>query len=304
MKTKKSYSYVWSAILLAMALFMAPFEYGNIQEDKIPSADALLSRLEGWKLIEKPLSFLPENLFEYINGAAEIYLAYDFRSLTVMQFGQEGSPVNLSAEIYEMATSNNAFGIYSAERFPDNNFIPVGVQGYIEEGALNCLIGKSYVKLICFEGGEKCGDYLKLAAEAIEDLVPGETTFPSSLQYFPREGLLANSEKFILRNVMGYGFLHDGFLANYEVEGLEFDCFIIEGTNEEDAKEMVEKYLDAKKEQPIQKLSNGILIKDKYYKNIYVSRIGKTIFGVMKIEEGREEIGERYFNALLTSLSE
>lgn len=305
MKSKKFLFYFWgSLIFTALFLVAAPLGNTKYQKNESLSVDALLSQLQGWKLTEQPLEFQPENLFEYINGAAEIYIAYDFRTLTVLQFGQEGQPVNLSVEIYEMSTPTNAFGIYSAERFPDNQFIPVGAQGYIEEGSLNCLIGKRYVKLICFEGGERCQDYLKQAAGSIDSLSPGEKGFPPVLQNFPREGLIVNSEKFILKNVMGYGFLHHGFLASYSVEGLDFDCFIIQGRNEDDARDMLARYLEAKKEQPIQEFSGGVLIKDRYYKNIYVSRTGTTVFGVMKIAEGKEDIGKTYFSLLQNALSD
>ena len=304
MKKSKSHSLMTTVILFTLSLFLVPSQYGDPQEENAHLVDALVSRLQDWKLTEKPLTFLPETLFEYINGAAEIYLAYDFRVLTVVQFGQEGSPVNLSAEIYEMSSPTNAFGIYSAERFPDSTFIPVGVQGYIEEGALNCLIGKNYVKLICFEGEGKCEDSLKLVAKTIDDISGEEKNLPSPLNHFPQKGLIANSEKFILKNVMGYSFLHDGYFANYRLDGLEFDCFLIEGKNEEDAREMLAKYLEAKKAQPTQSLSNGVLIKDRYYKNVYMARVGNTICGVMKIEEGKEDLGVEYLNALLVSLSE
>jgi len=291
-------------ILLTIAFSVIPLHSGSVQEEHAVLADTLVSRLEDWKLIENPLTFLPETLFEYINGAAEIYIAYDFQILTVLQFGREGSAVNLSAEIYEMSSATNAFGIYSAERFPDSTFIPVGVQGYIEEGALNCLIGNRYIKLICFDGGGECQDFLKQVASTIENISGKENNPPSLLSHFPRKGLLANSEKFILKNVLGYSFLHDGYFANYDVDGREFDCFLIEGQNEKDAQEMLAKYIEAKKEQPIQTLSDCVVIKDRYYKNVYLARVGKTICGVMKIEEEREDLGLEYLKALLSSLGE
>ncbi len=252
-------------------------------------------------MTEEPSSYFPESLFEFINGAAEIYLAYDFKELTVTQYGQKGSTVSMAIEIYEMSNETNAFGIYGAERYPDNNFIPIGIQGYVEEGILNYLIGKYYVKLLCFEGGERSGEYLELFAKTIAEKTQGQTTFPTKLNHFPKEGLVANSEKFILKNVMGYSFLHDGYLSNYKVNDFEFDCFIIQGRNEEDAQMMLDKYLEAKKSQPIEKTASMVSIKDRYYDLIFLSRVGNHICGVMKIEEGRERIGQDYLKTLTDS---
>jgi hypothetical protein len=101
---------------------------------------------------------------------------------------------------------------------------------------------------------------------------------------------------------MGYSFLHDGFLASYKVGGLEFDCFIIDGKNAEEAQEMVKKFLSAKGVQNLEKPSPQYHIQDKYYHNIYLARKDKRICGVMKIDDGSEEIGEKYLRILLENL--
>ena len=286
--------------MFSVFLMAAAVEIGAEGKDPFSSQE-ILPQLDNWAETEDPSSYFPETLFEYINGAAEIYLAYDFKELTVSQYKEKGSEASMSVEIYEMSNENNAFGIYGAERFPDSHFIPIGIQGYMEEGMLNYLIGKYYVKLMCFEGGERSGEYLNLFAKAISEKTQGSTDFPALLSHFPKEGLVANSEKFILKNVLGYSFLHDGYLSNYSVDGVEFDCFIIQGKDEEEAQIMLDKYLEAKKAMPIQKAESFVSIKDRYYDLIFLSRVNQYICGVMKIKEGREDIGQVYLNALLDS---
>ncbi|MCJ7582107.1 MAG: hypothetical protein MUP98_16465, partial [Candidatus Aminicenantes bacterium] len=207
----------------------------------------------------------------------------------------------MAVEIYEMSNETNAFGIYGAERYPDNNFVSIGIQGYVEEGVLNYLIGKYYIKLLCFEGGNRSGEYLELFAKAIAEKTQGQTSFPILLDHFPKDGLVANSEKFILKNVMGYSFLHDGYLSNYKVDDFEFDSFIIQGRDEGDAQMMFDRYLEAKKSQPVQKQDSIVSIKDRYYDLIFLSRVGNHICGVMKIEEGKEDLGQKYLEALVAS---
>ena len=262
---------------------------------------SLLPQVNNWTISEEPSTYLPENLFEFINGAAEIYLAYDFKALTVAQYSQKGSSASMSVEIYEMSNETSAFGIYGAERFSDSNFIPLGIQGYVEEGMLNYLIGKYYVKLLCFEGGTHSAEYLDVFGKAIAEKTQGLTTFPILLDHFPKKGLVANSEKFILKNVMGYSFLHNGYISHYKIDDFEFDCFIIQGRNEDDATSMMDLYLEAKKSLPIQKKAAMVTIKDRYYDLIFLSRVGSHICGVMKVKEGREDIGQEYLQALVDS---
>ena len=166
---------------------------------------------------------------------------------------------------------------------------------------MNYLIGKYYVKLMCFEGKNLSEEYLELFAKAIAEKTQGQMTFPTQLNHFPKEGLVANSEKFILKNVMGYSFLHDGYLSSYKVGDFEFNCFIIRGRNEEEAQIMLDKYLEAKKLQPIEKSASFVSIKDRYYDLILLSRVGNHICGVMKVGEGKEDIGQKYLQALVDS---
>ncbi|GAH29697.1 unnamed protein product, partial [marine sediment metagenome] len=210
-----------------------------LEEEGVSSLHFLLPDVVTWKIPEAPQDYFPEILFEYINGAAEIYLSYDFKELTVGQYEKGDSNASLIIEIYDMGNEINSFGIYSAERFPDSQFISLGNQGYLEDETLNFIVGKYYVKLLCFDSGEDSADFLKLFSQEVVKRVKDKGTLPPALAFFPKQGLVRNSEKFILRNFMGYSFLHSGYLANYKVEDLEFDCFLIEGENADDARNML-----------------------------------------------------------------
>lgn len=270
------------------------------------SLHSLLPEIGTWKLSEAPQNYIPGNLFEYINGAAEIYLAYDFEELIVGQYEKEkaSGEASLSVEIYDMGSDRNSFGIYSAERYSESRFIPVGNQGYLEEGTLNFIVGQYYVKLLCFDCGEGSGEVLKSFSQDIAKRVKDKGQFPPVLRYFPQKGLIENSEKFILRNFMGYNFLHDGYTASYTVDGQDFECFIIEGENGEDARKMLEQYLERKKGADIQKTALGYLLKDRYYHNIFLAQKKNHIFGVIKIKDDFRKTGEEYMRMLLASSQE
>ncbi|HDZ25578.1 MAG TPA: hypothetical protein ENH65_03595, partial [Candidatus Aminicenantes bacterium] len=115
-------------LFLAFVLF---FSFSNargalLEEEGVSSLHFLLPDVVTWKIPESPQDYFPEILFEYINGAAEIYLSYDFKELTVGQYEKGDSNASLIIEIYDMGTEINSFGIYSAERFPDSQFISLG----------------------------------------------------------------------------------------------------------------------------------------------------------------------------------
>jgi len=265
------------------------------------SLASLLPKLMNWEFSERPEIYLPETLFEYINGAAEIYLVYDFQELIVAQFEKKDAPASLTMEIYDMGEMKNSFGIYSAERFPDSNFLSIGNGGYIEEGALNFIVDRYYIKLLCFDCEDESGTILKTFSQEILKRVKQPKGLPILLSSFPQKGLIKNSEKFVLRNFLGYSFLHDGYVASYKIDDLEFECFIIEGENVQDAQSMLSQYLNKKKEN-LHNISQGYRIKDRYYHNIYLARVENLLCGVMKIKEGFEEVGERYLQSLENSI--
>lgn len=262
----------------------------------------LLPVVEGMESAESPVTYFPETLFEYINGAAEIYISYDFKELIVAEYKKNDTSDSVAVEIYDMGNRKNSFGIYSAERYPDSEFLTLGTQGYMEEGTLNFLIGRYYVKLLCFDCQDRSEEWLRAFSKKIVDRVEDRGGFPDILDVFPREGQVPNTEKFILRNVMGYKFLHDGYIASYKTNGLSFDCFILEGNDSREASEMLDKYLEVKGAESVQKASSGFRVKDRYYHNIYLALVDNTICGVMKIPEGSEKIGAAYLEKLINSL--
>ena len=42
--------------------------------------------ITGWKQSGEPQTFLPGTLYEYIDGGADLYLAYDFQELKVAEY--------------------------------------------------------------------------------------------------------------------------------------------------------------------------------------------------------------------------
>ncbi|MBN1222821.1 MAG: hypothetical protein JXB23_06200 [Candidatus Aminicenantes bacterium] len=265
--------------------------------------NSLLPEISGWAQTEKAQNYYPETLFEYINGAAEIYLAYDFRELTVSQLKKDQTEMNIAVEIYDMGNDKNAFGIYSAERFTDNNFIDVGLQGYLEEGSLNFLVDRYYVKLLCFDCDDQSENVLRQFSKEIVKKAGDKGAFPPLVIKLPREGMIPNTEKYILRNFLGYSFLRNGYSANYMQGDLEFDCFFIEAKSPQDAQDMLTKYLEAKGSDSVSETDLGYLVKDRYYHNIYLAQSGNALCGVMKVKDGFEDTGEKYLKMLLNNLT-
>jgi len=197
-----------------------------------------------------PEEYLPDNLFEYINGAAEVFLSYDFEKLATLSYKNKKSQ-SITIDIYRHSNLNNGFGIYSQEKPQKGNFIPIGSQGYYEKGIINFFKGPYYVKLSGFDLGDNDREILGNAARVIASKLEGKIKFPLPVKGFPEKNKIKNSEKFISKNFMGYGFLNSAFAADYQIGDKKLQVFIIEAKNEQNADDMIKKYLNFLKKKGI-----------------------------------------------------
>jgi hypothetical protein len=240
--------------------------------------------VSGWKQAEKPQVFSSKTLYEYINGAADLYLKYDFQDLQVAEYRNE-KKASVTVEIYRHRTPNHAFGIYSQERLANANFLNIGAQGYSESMVLNFIKGSYYVKISGYNTGADDQEILLAFARKVAQNLDGPTSLPAILSSFPAEGKKKNSEKFIARDFLGYSFFHSGFTADYELLGKKFQIFVIEGKNQNDCRDMMEKYL--KQTENLEKKSGegAYRLQDPYHGKVDLHWKGKYIWGTMNLDD-------------------
>jgi uncharacterized protein YwgA len=108
-------------------------------------------------------------------------------------------------------------------------------------------------------------------------------SLPSILTAFPEEGKKKNSEKFIAKNFLGYSFLHSGFTADYELSGKRFKLYVIEGADQKECRNMIQKYLE-KIEKPRENLAESrFILQDPYHGEMDFTWKGKYIWGVLNL---------------------
>ena len=304
MKTQRSAAILSAGLILALLILLIPSSAEWGQRMAAKEIRRLVPDVDAWGLSEEIQSYFPESLFEYINGAAESYLSYDFEELLVAQFEKRATEAMLTLEIYDMGSPLNAFGIFSAERYPDNESVPVGDLGYVESEALNFVSGRYYVKLLGFGSGEETGKVLLSFAEAVSSRVKGGGSLPPLLELFPARNLVPRSEKFIKKNFMGYEFLRNGYVASYRIGEQEIECFFVEAESEENAESMESRLLEfyAKDNRAPETIALGYHLENRYGQHLYLARAAKILYGVRRVPEEMEVEGMRYLQELGNAL--
>jgi len=257
------------------------------------------AKISGWEQSGKIQTFTPKTLFEYIDGAADLYIMYDFQELKVAEYRNE-KKASVTVEVYEHKTPSHAFGIYSQERIPNANFIDVGAQGYVEQNVLNFLTGPYYVKMSSYNTGAEDREILLVFANKMSENLGTKGTLPAILSSFPEEGKKKNSEKFINRNFLGYSFLHSAFTADYDLSGKKFRLFVVEGVDQKECGGMVEKYLQQSGKTGRNIVEGIYTVSDPYHGEVEFQWKGKFIWGALSLTDA--SIRSKYLKLLEVGL--
>jgi hypothetical protein len=259
--------------------------------------DVVFPQLNGYKIKSDYPVYLPDNLWDFINGAADNYLANGFVDLHVAEY-KKGKAV-IKAEIYRHSSNTLAFGIYSSERSPSFRFIDLGAQGYITDGSINFFKGNYYVKIRTYSKKEKVLQAEESLAKRIAGMLTGEATMPEMLSLFPAEGKKANEETFINESVLGHSFLNKAFKAAYQIGNDEFSVFISDAASPEGAKKSAETYIASTGISPVETADSKFMLMDGYNGTIFLAWKDKRIVIISGLAKDQTEIADKYTSEIL-----
>jgi len=183
-----------------------------------------------------PAFYNPDSLYQYIDGGADIYLLYDFKNLLHQDF--KSGAAELTVDIYQMDNTEDAFGIYSAERSPTYKFISTGVEGYRDKGVLNFIEDHYYTKLSA--SGANADTLLDQFARLLSERIGGMRTLPALLEKLPRENRVPHSEQYMRKDPLGHAFLAPAYVVAYAQGKQESKLVVSVANNAQEAKSRLE----------------------------------------------------------------
>ncbi len=252
----------------------------------------IFPNLKKWKENRSYEVYVPDNLWDYINGAAESYLAYNFQDLHIVEYKKGKASVR--AEVYRHKNPANAYGIYSQERSSDYNFIDIKTQGYLTGTSLNFYKKDYYVKIYSSSDDPSTIAAAKEIAKGISENITGATGIPEAFKQFPEKNQLPYRNQFIAQNFLGHSFLDKAYTADYKKNDENFRLFLIQKETPAECKKILESYFDFTGQDKSLIRQGKITIKDQYNGNLYVKWEGNEIFGVMNTDD--EELIRQYLD--------
>jgi hypothetical protein len=179
----------------------------------------------------QPAFYSSSTLYEYMNGGADAFQAYDVQALFHRQY-QTGR-LEVIVDIFDMGTLENAFGMYAAERPPKREFLKTGAEGYRGTGSLNFFQGRYYVKLLAFGNGAE--DTLQQFAAGISGRIGSDRAFPALLSILPDARRRPRTERYMRTDPLGHPFLGPAWQAVYGLDGGDATLMVSVGTSTGDA---------------------------------------------------------------------
>ena len=202
-----------------------------------PSGFEMLSRIEVYN---------SENLYEKINGKAPLYTESGFEKLFTQRFVSKDDQ-NLWVElfVYDMATTRNAFSVFSVQRRADADIISLFHPsfGYRTSNALYCVNGHYYIELVgSSESNELFKAMVAIAQKIRSELAVDKVTEIAELSLFPIEDIVPGSAKLYLANAFGFQGLTDTFTSQYKSGDETITAFLSRRPDQQDAKKVAESY--------------------------------------------------------------
>jgi len=165
--------------------------------------------------------FAGETLFEYINGAAEMYHKYDFADLRAGEY-DKGDAV-MTADIYRFSTEDMAFGMYTTLRPEEPDTVMIGIEGFAFDTNWIYVKGPYLVNVYTYDSVEM--SEVRAVAAAIEAGLAGTTTKPAAFDDFPENYRVPYSEKIYAGAFLSQEVLTDVYAIDYEWNGHRFTLF-------------------------------------------------------------------------------
>lgn len=154
-----------------------------------------------WKTAEPARFYSGREIFKYMNGAGEVYLAYGFHLLLTQRYARPGQE-EILVEIFDMGFPRNAFGAFTnmQGRGPS---VAIGQGGEYKSGLLSFWRGRFFVcVMIDNENDEAKAAVLEIGGRVSASIgedgpppdlvrhVPRDLVEPQSLRYLYRHEIL------------------------------------------------------------------------------------------------------------------
>lgn len=158
----------------------------------------LPKEVHNWKILEPHKIYYGELIYDYMDGAGEVYLAYNFEKLLVQRYYNENHP-EILVEIFDMQTSENAYGIFSNLKRGGKE-LNIGINSDYKNGLLCFWKGKYFIYLQVEYETEETKRAIIEIGNFIANSIKEKGEIPDLVKRLPEHLFIKNSIRYFYRN--------------------------------------------------------------------------------------------------------
>jgi len=156
-------------------------------------ARALPAEIAGLRRQGEDELYTPTTIFRYLDGGAEVYLAYGLRGCLARHY--VGSGTEVTVDLFEMPSSRDAFGIFSHDQ--DGEEMSAGQGALLRPGWLSFWKDRFFVSLSADRDDAEVRAVLRELARTVAAAIPGEGLVPELVARLPTAGRLPRSVRYL-----------------------------------------------------------------------------------------------------------
>lgn len=238
-------------VVIGAAVFAKQFHYDrSVFEIPSPEQSVEINMAElavsGFKTIGQTESYDKNNLYEKINGKAELYIPAGFSKLYYQRFGDEQNK-NLWIElyIYDMADIHNAYSVFSLQRRLNAKMISLLPDfHYLTDNGVYLAYGNYYIEAVGSAENEKISKVLiSMASSLAYKLFSAEQS-----KLIQEKFILLNTEdirsdvKLYAKGAFGFDGFENVFSCQYKIGSENVTVFLTQQKDARKAKKIADAY--------------------------------------------------------------
>ena len=160
---------------------------GSDSADKEMTSPIFPSEVAGFSADGEMTAYDTESIYAYINGHAEVYMAYGMRRCLSQRYLGPDNDTEIVVDLFEMASPADAYGVFSHDR--SGEAVAVGQGGVFRHGWLSFWTGSGYGSVYASGGEGSFRDAVLEIGRAAADVLPAGGEIPALVDRLPADGL-------------------------------------------------------------------------------------------------------------------
>jgi len=160
--------------------------------------ELLPTSLRGWEVSEPARFYSGREIFHYMDGAGEVYLAYGFRRLLVQRYARPNQE-EILVEIFDMGLPRSAFGAFTnmQGRGPA---VAIGQQGEFKTGLLSFWKGRYFVCVMIDRENDEASQTVLEVGKRISGKITEQGAKPDILRFLLDGSYLPSTLRYFFRH--------------------------------------------------------------------------------------------------------